>query len=512
MFTDANISLLYPAMVGSSSSTNTLLTLLNNLPGMVYRCRDDPDWTMEFVSSGCLDLTGYSPADLVRNKVISYGSLIHPEDRQRIWVEIQSSLRHNTTYELVYRIKTRQGKEKWVRTLGRGTVDTVKQSFILEGFTSDVTEQVRLERQLQLQTSRMQALRKIDMAITASFDLNLTLNVLLEQITTQLNVDAADILLYNPNTHLLSFAAERGFNTNALKHTNLRLGESFAGQAAITRQVVHIHDLNQSLGQFTQSPFLTNEGFVSYFGVPLIAKGQIKGVLEIFHRSKLQASVDWLEFLEAVAGQAAIAVDNATLFNELQRSNSELAKSYDATLEGWVKALELRDRETEGHAQRVIWMTLSLAERMGVDNEALPHIRRGALLHDIGKMGVPDSILLKPGPLDPEEWKIMKQHPVYAYQWLSPISYLAPALQIPYYHHEKWDGTGYPNGLKGEQIPLSARIFAVVDVWDALTSVRPYRPAWSEEEADEYIRKESGKHFDPQVVEYFFKYKKALLN
>jgi HD-GYP domain-containing protein (c-di-GMP phosphodiesterase class II) len=221
--------------------------------------------------------------------------------------------------------------------------------------------------------------------------------------------------------------------------------------------------------------------------------------------------VDWLEFLEAVAGQAAIALDNATLFNELQHSNAELAKSYDATLEGWVKALELRDRETEGHAQRVIWMTLELAERMGLDSENLPHIRRGALLHDIGKMGVPDSILLKPGPLDQEEWAIMKQHPIYAYQWLSPISYLGPALQIPYYHHEKWDGSGYPNGLKGEQIPLPARIFAVADVWDALTSDRPYRSAWSEAEADNYIRQESGRHFDPQVVDYFFKYKNYIM-
>ena len=511
MFTDTNIAKPYPAMVGSPSNTSTLLTLLNNLPGMVYRCRDDPDWTMEFVSSGCLDLTGFSSADLIRSKVVSFGSLIHPDDRQRIWVEIQSSLQHNTSYEIVYRITTRQGKEKWVRTLGRGTVDAVKQYFVLEGFIADVTDQIRLERQLQLQTSRMQALRKIDMAISASFDLSLTLNILLEQITTQLNVDAADILLYNPYTHSLGFAAERGFTTNALKHTNLRLGESFAGQAAITRQVVHIPDLNQSLGQFDQSPFLTNEGYISYFGVPLIAKGQIKGVLEIFQRSKLQATVDWLEFLEAVAGQAAIALDNATLFNELQHSNTELAKSYDATLEGWVKALELRDRETEGHAQRVIWMTLELAERMGLDGENLPHIRRGALLHDIGKMVIPDSILLKPGPLSQDEWQIMKQHPVYAYQWLSPISYLGPALQIPYYHHERWDGTGYPNGLKGEQIPLSARIFAVADVWDALTSDRPYRSAWSEDEADDYIRKETGKHFDPQVVDDFFKYKDAIL-
>ena len=124
-------------------------------------------------------------------------------------------------------------------------------------------------------------------------------------------------------------------------------------------------------------------------------------------------------------------------------------------------------------------------------------------MHDIGKMGVPDNILLKPGPLTEEEWEIMRKHPQFAYELLTPIDYLHQALDIPYSHHEKWDGTGYPRGLKGEEIPLAARIFAVVDVWDALTSERPYRPAWSREKAIEYIKTQSGVHFDPQVVEVF---------
>ncbi|MDD3699878.1 MAG: HD-GYP domain-containing protein, partial [Atribacterota bacterium] len=177
--------------------------------------------------------------------------------------------------------------------------------------------------------------------------------------------------------------------------------------------------------------------------------------------------------------------------------------AYDTTIEGWAQALELRDRETEGHTRRVADLTVKLAQALGVKSEDLIHIRRGALLHDIGKMGIPDRILLKPGPLTPEEWEIMKKHPVYAWELLSPIKYLRPALDIPYYHHERWDGTGYPRGLKGEEIPLSARIFAVVDVWDALTSDRPYRPAWSQEKALQYIKEQSGHHFDPRVVEKF---------
>jgi len=189
-----------------------------------------------------------------------------------------------------------------------------------------------------------------------------------------------------------------------------------------------------------------------------------------------------------------------------QKSAEELRFAYDATLQGWSNALELREHETAGHSQRVVGATLELARRMGVDKEQLVHIQRGALLHDIGKMGIPDSILLKPGPLTEEEWKVMRLHPLYAYNLLSPIPYLTPALDIPYCHHERWDGSGYPRGLKGEEIPLPARIFALVDVWDALSSDRPYRKAWSHKRVFEYIQSQAGTHFDPQVVAIFLQW------
>lgn len=192
--------------------------------------------------------------------------------------------------------------------------------------------------------------------------------------------------------------------------------------------------------------------------------------------------------------------------SRLQQLNEELLRVYDATIEGWSKAMDLRDKETEGHTLRVTEMTLELAQMMGVADNELVHIRRGALLHDIGKMGIPDSILLKPGLLTPEERRIIEQHPVLAYEMLNPIEYLRPALDIPYLHHEKWDGTGYPLGLRGQEIPLSARLFAVVDVYDALTSSRPYRESWTPERALQYIASEAGKHFDPQVVTIFLNY------
>ena len=180
----------------------------------------------------------------------------------------------------------------------------------------------------------------------------------------------------------------------------------------------------------------------------------------------------------------------------------ELVLAYDNTLEGW-SGPELRDMETEGHSRRVTDMTLRLAQEMGLPSEELVHVRRGALLHDIGKMAIPDSILLKPGPLDEKEWQLMRQHPQFAKRLLEPIAYLRPALDIPLYHHEKWDGSGYPHGLSGEQIPLVGRIFAIVDVWDALLSDRPYRPAWSAEEALAYLAEQSGRHFDPEIVRAF---------
>jgi putative nucleotidyltransferase with HDIG domain len=226
-------------------------------------------------------------------------------------------------------------------------------------------------------------------------------------------------------------------------------------------------------------------------------------VLEVFHRTPLHVDPDWLGFLEALAGQAAVGVENASLFAELQLSHAELNVAYETTLEGWSAALDLRDKETEGHTQRVTNTSVRLAREMGLGPDELAHIRRGALLHDIGKMGVPDRILLKPGPLTEEEWGIMRQHPVLAYNMLLPIAYLRPALDIPYCHHEKWDGTGYPRGLRGEQIPLAARIFAVVDVWDALRSDRPYRMAWPPAKVMEHIRSLAGTHFDPRVAEAF---------
>jgi response regulator RpfG family c-di-GMP phosphodiesterase len=479
-------------------------TLLDHIPGMVYQCRNDWNHTLEYASKGCYALTGYPADDLIMNNVTAYGDLIYPDDREMVWINIQNASVLQKSFELVYRIQTRSHQIKWVRELGVNATGNNGSRHLLEGFVTDITDWKIAEEKIQRQVRRFQALRAIDTAISAGPDLQFTLGVVLEQIMSLLSVDAATILLYHPGTHELEYEATLGFRTDSILHSKLLIGYGFAGRAAQTRKTIQINDLSISNEDANQPLPIEAEGFKVYYGVPLIANDQVKGVLEVFLRTDRRLDQDRLEFLEALAGQAGIAIDNSSLFEQLQDSNTELSIAYDATLEGWAKALELRDRETVGHAHRVIEMTLKVADRIGIRGEALQHIRRGALLHDIGKMGIPDSILLKPGPLTPSEWEIMRQHPTHAYEMLKTIDYLGPALEIPYCHHEKWDGNGYPQRLKEKNIPLSARIFAVVDVWDALTSDRPYRSAWPERQTLDYILLESGRHFDPQVVNAFF--------
>ena len=354
----------------------------------------------------------------------------------------------------------------------------------------------RIRRHLE----HLTALVDIDRAINFSFDLNLSLTTLLTHVIVQLGVDAADVLLFNTTSRMLEYVAGRGFHTKAVEHARQPLGEGYAGRAAQERSVVHVQDLVKEHDSFLRKMLLAGENFVTYHGVPLIAKGQVVGVLEVFQRTGLVHDEEWLDFLKALAAQAAIAIDNVTLFDNLQRSNKELFEAYDATIEGWSRALELRDNETEGHTQRAAVLTVKLSRLFGLSDAELVQVRWGALLHDIGKMGIPDEILLKNDTLTEAEWVVMKKQTVFAYEMLSPIRYLRSALDIPYAHHEKWDGTGYPLGLKGEQIPLVARIFAVADVWDALRSDRIYRSSWSVNKVRKHLKSLAGTHFDPHIV------------
>ncbi len=367
----------------------------------------------------------------------------------------------------------------------------------------DNTEMIKAERARETQLKRLNALRRIDVSILGSLDLQITLNIILDECVEQLKADAACVYLYDPIKNNLEFKSGTGFKTSAWQEGTILAGEELAGQVIFNRKILRIDDLREIHLSSTRLSKMRDENFVSYCGVPLIAKGNVNGVIEIFNRSLLIERNGWEEYLQTLAGQTAIAIENIRQFETMQQLNMNLANAYDKTLEGFSKTLELRDEETEGHTLRVTNLAVSLAKKCGIDKNELINIYRGALLHDIGKIGVPDSILRKPGPLTEDEWIIMKKHPETAYKLLSSIQFLRPALNIPYLHHEKWDGSGYPLGLKGEQIPIEARIFAVVDVWDALCSDRPYRKAWDRSKVKNYIVEQSGKHFDPKIVNCF---------
>ncbi len=388
-------------------------------------------------------------------------------------------------------------------TRNRYTKDDAELLELVANTAAAAIQNSRLFSQLKQRVDQLSALHAVDTAIGSTTDLRVSLQTVLENITRQLQVDAADVLLLNSATLMLQYAAGTGFFTSEITRTSSSIGRDEAGRAALERRTSYIPDLTEYGPGFLRSNLIAAERFIGYAAVPLIAKGEVKGVLEIFHRTPLELDQERKSFLEMLAGQAALAVDNALLFDGLERANLELTMAYDATIEGWSQALELRDQETQGHSARVLELTLRLAAAMGISDKETQDIRRGVLLHDIGKMGIPDSILHKPGPLTDEEWEVMHKHPRYAYDMLAPIVYLRNSLDIPYAHHEKWDGSGYPRGLRGETIPMSARIFSVVDVYDALRSDRPYRPAWPQEKTNAYISEQAGKHFDPHVVDVF---------
>jgi putative nucleotidyltransferase with HDIG domain len=267
------------------------------------------------------------------------------------------------------------------------------------------------------------------------------------------------------------------------------------------------HGESVRCGDVTHDPRYadTVPGLRSGLYVPIKTGEKIVGVIGIESEKPDYFTAEDEHLAVTLAAQAAVALENIRLFKDLQKSNDDLFRAYDETIEGWSHALDLRDKETEGHTLRVTALTVELARQMSISETEITQIRRGALLHDIGKMGVPDRILLKPDKLTEEEWMIMRMHPVNAYNLLSRVAFLRPALNIPHYHHERWDGSGYPTGLKGADIPLEARIFAVVDVYDALISDRPYRPGWPKEQALRSIQQSSGKYFDPRVVEEFLR-------
>ncbi|MCJ7435202.1 MAG: GAF domain-containing protein [Anaerolineales bacterium] len=378
--------------------------------------------------------------------------------------------------------------------------------------TQELTRAIRILDELeqnvdlhvQKRQSQLGALMGTGSAINSSLGLKRVLEEVMDTLIALMRAERGFLMLREKNREL-SVQTARGIDHIDLDH------EAFAVSKTIVYQVVETGEPvlttnAQKDPRFDQKMSVAVYQLRSILCVPLKIKDELIGVVYVDNRAHVGIFQESdLSLISAFADQAAVAIDNARLFENLKAANKELEIAYQATLEGWVRALDFRDKETEGHTQRVAALTQRLSKELGVDADAMIHITRGALLHDIGKMAIPDAILLKPAGLTDEERLLIQQHPVFAYEMLSPIDFLHEAIDIPYCHHEKWDGTGYPRGLKGDEIPFAARIFSVVDVWDALVSDRPYRKAMPHAEVRKHILEESEKHFDTRVVDAFLK-------
>ena len=362
--------------------------------------------------------------------------------------------------------------------------------------------QTSVSEQLHTGQQQLQALVGVGSAINSSKGLERVLNEVMDSVIALMRAERGFLVLREDDGEFKPQAARD------MDHVSLE-GDTFSVSKTIVRRVAETGEPvlttnAQEDPRFEKQDSVVEHNLRSILCVPLKLKEQIIGVIYVDSRvfSGLFQESD-LKILLAFADQAAVAIDNARLFENMKKAHEELEAAYDETIKGWALALELRDKETEGHTQRVTTLTQILAKKLGVSDEELVYIKYGSLLHDIGKMAIPDNILRKPGGFDLKERKYMELHPLFAKDMLDPIEFLHPATDIPYYHHEKWDGSGYPHNLKGEEIPFAARIFAVVDVWDALTSDRPYRKPADPEKVRRIIREDAGSHFDPRVVEAF---------
>lgn len=375
----------------------------------------------------------------------------------------------------------------------------------IQGIIRDISERKRIEQSEREQRNLSEALRDTASVLTSTLNLNEVIDRILNNIGKVVPCDALNIMLIDESTGQAKVIASKGYEDWGIADWLMTISLSVQEYPDLawmydSRQPIVIPDTHQhkEWSAFDQTRWIS-----SYAGAPIMVQGKVIGFINLDSPEVNFFSLDQAERLKTFANQAGIAIHNAQLLQELSTSNFELTAAYETTLQGWSKALELRDYETQGHTLRVLDLTIRLAKRMGITEPQITHMRYGVLLHDIGKICISDNILFKKGPLTSYEWETMRKHPSFAFEMLSPINYLQNAIDIPYCHHEWWDGTGYPRGLKGESIPLAARLFSVVDVWDALTSERPYHHSLPVKQVIAHLLEQSGKQLDPDVVKAF---------
>jgi PAS domain S-box-containing protein len=432
-------------------------------------------------------MLGYSPAEMLTLTPLDLEPIISDDQLNARLEELEN--REMIDFQTVFRCKS--GQHINVEVSSQKIIYDGKRAFM--NIIHDITDRRQREHELQ-------AIATLSSALRTAPGLKEMLPVISNEIVNLVNCDCETIEIIDPQTGDAVVEVAYGM-WEKLVGQRQKSGTGMNAVISATRQPFLTANLEKDSRAFYH-PW-ARYGIIGCVGVPMIAQEKLIGFIWIGRKSEI--SKNEIRLISAVTDIAANAIYRSALHEQTRKTAADLAEAYETTLEGWAQALELREHETAGHCKRVIKYTVTLAKTLGFTGNDLVNIKRGASLHDIGKMGIPDNILLKKGPLTQKEWAVMRRHPVYAQKLLSRIPYLIPAIDIPYYHHEKWDGTGYPKGLKGEQIPLSARLFSVIDVWDALSSNRPYRKAWPQDQVIKYLKDQSGFQFDPEVVDAFLK-------
>ncbi|GEM_PF-1173869 len=370
---------------------------------------------------------------------------------------------------------------------------------------ANAIRRARWHEQTEQRLRQVQALHTIDMTISASLDIHTTLQVLMPTLLSQLHADAMAILLFDPHTHLLTYLASQGFRTRAIEQTTLRVGKEYAGRAVLERKLMSESDLSAHQAQLQRHFLVTEEQFVSYVCAPLIAKGQVKGVLELFFRSPFTPTEEWRHLLDAFSAQTALALDNADLFRNLQRTSTELSLAYDAAIEGWAHTLEVCERMPHGHNARVADLTVRVARALNAPESQLRSLRYGALLHNLDTLFLPESLWHADHTPTLEEKALIQQQLQKMHNLFAARLTLRSLLDIPYHYHEHWDGSGWPRGLHGEQIPLGARIVAIADAWEHGIARSAQSPTQARQHMRDYINAHSGTRFDPNIVRVFWR-------
>lgn len=454
------------------------------------------DGKLEIANRSFCELFGVDEQQII-SKNFHFVDIVSPSDREYVQKQINVLLNgesHNSRYE--FTALNKYGEEIEV-DVSSSTIN-YQGKIALQAILRDITERKRSQQIEHTQRVLAEALSETASLLNSTLEFDVVLKQILDHVGKVVPHDASHVMLIDEDKETVRILAARGYQGRNVREWFEHISLSIRNTPTLRKMYDSAEPI--AIPITSEDPdwvVLPETAWIkSYAAAPIRVKGEVIGFLNLNSPTPGFFNQEMAYRLQAFADQAGIALNNARLLQDLKTA-------YELTLQGWSKALELRDYETEGHALRVVETTIHLARSMGFAEPELTYMRYGALLHDIGKIGIPDAILLKNGPLTDEEWNIMRKHPEYAYEVLSPIPYLRPAIDIPYCHHEKWDGSGYPRGLRGEEIPIAARIFAVMDVWDGLISNRPYRDAWPRKKAAEYIASQSAKHFDPDVVKAF---------